>query len=135
MPQQRVKALISWSSGKDAAWALHKVQTRGKLEVLGLLTTFNETADRVAMHGVRRELVQAQAESIGLPLYTIGLPSLCSNMIYEQRMANELQRLKTSLDLTHIVFGDLFLEDIRAYREQTNGTNRGNVVRVGNQPQ
>jgi uncharacterized protein (TIGR00290 family) len=118
MPQQRAKALVSWSSGKDAAWALHEVQTRGTIEVLGLLTTFNETADRVAMHGVRRDLVQAQAKSIDLPLYPVGLPSPCSNAVYEQRVAGELQQLKTKLGLTHIVFGDLFLEDVRAYRER-----------------
>jgi uncharacterized protein (TIGR00290 family) len=114
---QRAKALVSWSSGKDSAWALHKVRTEGQIDVVGLLTTFNEDVGRVAMHGVRRELVQEQAALLGLPLYPIELPSPCSNAEYKKRMS-ALVRLKSQLGLSHMIFGDLFLAEIRAYREK-----------------
>ena len=112
------RALLSWSSGKDAAWSLHVVRQAGDLEVVGLVTTLNEEADRVAMHGVRHELLRLQAEAAGLPLYAIGLPSPCSNDEYEKRVGGRLQHLKAELGVTHMVFGDLFLADIRAYRER-----------------
>src|SRR4051812_4085521 len=79
----RSKALLSWSSGKDSAWALHTLRQRADVEVVGLLTTVNESADRVAMHAVRSELLRAQAAATGLPLFALGIPSPCSNEQYE----------------------------------------------------
>lgn len=108
------RVLLSWSSGKDSAWALHELR-RQQLNVVGLLTTFNEEADRVAMHAVRSSLVTRQAEAIGLPLWPVGLPWPCSNDEYERRMAVVIARAAAD-GITHIAFGDLFLEDIRAYR-------------------
>ena len=117
MNNQRPKALLSWSSGKDSAWALHVLRQRGDVEIVGLLTTFNESADRVAMHAVRRELVESQAVATGLPLWPVWLPWPCPNETYEQRMRAVLAR---ALDqgITAVAFGDLFLADIRAYRER-----------------
>ena len=112
-----VKTLISWSSGKDSAWALHEVRRAGELEVVGLLTTVNERVDRVAMHGVRRELLAQQAAALGLPLHVIALPEPCTNAIYEQRMAAFVDSARAA-GVERVVFGDLFLEDIRAYRER-----------------
>jgi uncharacterized protein (TIGR00290 family) len=109
------RTLLSWSSGKDSAWALHILRQQGDIELIGLLTTFNESADRVAMHAVRRELVEMQASAAGLPLWPVWLPWPCSNEVYEARMRAALERARRA-DVTHIVFGDLFLEDIRAYR-------------------
>jgi uncharacterized protein (TIGR00290 family) len=113
IPKQSV--LLSWSSGKDSAWALHVLRQRDDLEVVGLLTTFNEGSDRVAMHAVRRELVEAQAAAAGLPLVPVMLPHPCSNEVYESRMRTAVAEAKAS-GMTHIAFGDLFLEDIRGYR-------------------
>ncbi len=107
--------LLSWSSGKDSAWALHVLRQRDDLEVVGLLTTFNEKFDRVAMHAVRRELVEAQAARAGLPLVYVMLPYPCSNEIYEDRMKSAIAAAQAS-GVTHIAFGDLFLADIRQYR-------------------
>ena len=119
MKRQRV--LLSWSSGKDSAWALHMMRAL-RVEVVGLLTTLNEAADRVAMHAVRRELLEAQAEAAGLPLHTVALPWPCSNAEYEQRMGRFIERA-TADGITHIAFGDLFLQDIRDYRvRQLAGT-------------
>jgi uncharacterized protein (TIGR00290 family) len=106
------RALLSWSSGKDSAWALHLM--RG--QIAGLLTTFNQSADRVAMHAVRRTLVQAQAAAAGLPLRAVELPWPCSNEEYESRMS-EACRVAVADGFEAIAFGDLFLRDIRAYRE------------------
>lgn len=118
----RVKALISWSSGKDSAWALHVLRQRGDLEIVGLLTTVNEAADRVAMHAVRSELLRAQAAAAGLPLHTIFIPSPCSNEQYEAAMGRAIERARSE-GITAIAFGDLFLEDIRRYRvEKLAGT-------------
>jgi uncharacterized protein (TIGR00290 family) len=113
---------LAWSSGKDSAWALHVLRQDPHVEVVGLLTTMNGAVDRVAMHAVRRELVEVQAQRAGLPLLTVPLPSPCSNEEYERLMSSAIAR---ALDegVTHMAFGDLFLEDVRAYRErQLNGT-------------
>ncbi len=109
--------LLSWSSGKDSAWALHLLSRRADVRVAALLTTFNAMADRVAMHAVRRSLVQEQAERIGLPLWRVELPWPCSNTQYEDLMRPVWQRAIRE-DITAIAFGDLFLQDIRAYRER-----------------
>ena len=115
------RVLLSWSSGKDSAWALRVLRQAGE-DVVGLLTTFNEAADRVAMHAVRRSLVEAQADAAGLPLRSVGLPWPCSNEQYEARVDAELRRAAAE-GVTHVAFGDLFLEDVRAYREgQLEGT-------------
>lgn len=111
----RPKALLSWSSGKDCAWALHMLRARGDVEVAGLLTTFNEAFGRVAMHAVRRELVEAQAAAAGLPLWPVALPWPCPNDAYEARMAEAVARARAA-GITHVAFGDLFLEDVRDYR-------------------
>ena len=116
------RVLLSWSSGKDSAWALHLLRQQRDTEVVGLLTTLNEATDRVAMHAVRRELVEAQAEAVGLPLWPVFLPWPCSNEEYERRMAAVVARV-TAAGITHVAFGDLFLEDVRAYRvRQLAGT-------------
>ena len=111
-----MKILVSWSSGKDSAWMLHTLQSQHPGAVAGLLTTLNEAFDRVAMHAVRRTLVEAQAEAAGLPLHAVGLPWPCPNDEYERRMSAAVQRF-VSDGYTHVAFGDLFLEDVRAYRE------------------
>lgn len=111
----RPTVLLSWSSGKDCAWALHVLRRRGDVEVVGLLTTFNEAADRVAMHAVRRRLVEAQAEAAGLPLHRVMLPYPCTNEAYEARMAAACADAVRA-GVSHVAFGDLFLEDVRDYR-------------------
>ena len=111
------RILLSWSSGKDSAWTLHVLRQQGEYEILGLLTTFNEAADRVAMHAVRRELVERQAAATGLPLWNIPLPWPCSNEQYEKLMAETGARA-IAAGIEGIAFGDLFLEDVRAYRER-----------------
>jgi uncharacterized protein (TIGR00290 family) len=117
-----VPTLLSWSSGKDSAWALHVLRARPDVQVAGLVTTINEAFDRVAMHGVRRRLVEAQAAAAGLPLWTVPLPWPCPNAVYEERMADLVRRARGE-GITHMAFGDLFLEDIRAYRvRQLAGT-------------
>ncbi len=113
----RGRVLLSWSSGKDSAWTLYRLQQMTDFEICGLLTTFNAANDRVAMHAVRAELVQAQAEAAGLPLRRVDLPFPCSNEIYEQRMRAALEQARAE-GITHLAFGDLFLEDVRAYRER-----------------
>jgi uncharacterized protein (TIGR00290 family) len=109
--------LLSWSSGKDSAWSLHLLRQNPDFRVEALLTTFNRSADRVAMHAVRRELAEAQAARTGLPLWAVDLPWPCSNAVYEELMQGVWARATTS-GITAMAFGDLFLEDIRAYREQ-----------------
>ncbi|MGE0861859.1 MAG: ATP-binding protein [Gammaproteobacteria bacterium] len=111
------RALLSWSSGKDSAWALHRLRAAGEVEVVGLVTTFNQAAERVAMHAVRETLVEAQARATGLPLWPVQLPWPCSNDDYAARMRELLERARAA-GITHMAFGDLFLADIRAYREQ-----------------
>ena len=109
------RVLLSWSSGKDSAWALHVLRQLPDVEIVGLVTTFNRAADRVAMHAVRRELVEAQAARARLPLHPVWLPWPCSNDDYERNMHELLH--EAQLDgVTHMAFGDLFLEDIRHYR-------------------
>jgi uncharacterized protein (TIGR00290 family) len=107
--------LLSWSSGKDSAWALHELRRTGR-KVGGLLTSLNETAGRVSMHGVREEILRAQAVAAGLPLFTIPLPWPCTNAIYEARLRDTVDRAVAE-GFTHVAFGDLFLEDVRQYRE------------------
>lgn len=120
MPSKRV--LLSWSSGKDSAWTLHVLRQDPDVEVIGLLTTFNDAVDRVAMHAVRRVLVEAQAAATGLPLWSVPLPWPCSNEQYEALMKDVLIRASRE-KVTHTAFGDLFLEDIRDYRvRQLTGT-------------
>jgi uncharacterized protein (TIGR00290 family) len=112
-PERRT--LLSWSSGKDSAWALHVLRQKPEIEVVGLLTTFNEESNSVAMHAVRRELVEAQAAAAGLPLVPMMIPYPCTNEVYERRMRAALADAK-SAGVTHMAYGDLFLEDIRQYR-------------------
>lgn len=116
------RILLSWSSGKDSAWALHVLRRSGEYEVAGLLTTFNRAANRVAMHAVRRELVEAQAKVAGIPLWPVELPWPCSNSDYESAMRAACNRA-VAAGIEAVAFGDLFLEDVRAYREkQMHGT-------------
>ena len=110
------KCLISWSSGKDSAWMVHMLRQQPDIELAGMLTTVNEKYQRVAMHAVRVELLQAQADALGLPLWQIPIPSPCPNEIYERCMEAAVARA-VSDGITHMAFGDLFLEDIRRYRE------------------
>ncbi len=118
----RPKTLVSWSSGKDSAWTLHLLRTQAEVDVVGLVTTVTEAYDRVAMHGVRRELLRAQAASAGLPLWEIVIPSPCSNEVYEAKMRAVVERAVAE-GIEHMAFGDLFLQDIRAYREKNlNGS-------------
>lgn len=112
-----MKIIVSWSSGKDAAWTLHVLRQQRAGAVAGLLTTVNEAFDRVAMHAVRRRLLQAQADAAGLPLTVVPLPWPCSNAEYERRMGDAVTRLAAD-GFTHVAFGDLFLEDVRRYREE-----------------
>jgi len=111
------RVLLSWSSGKDSAWTLHLLRRNPTVEIVGLLTTVNTEFDRVAMHSTRRSLLEAQAAAAGLPLWIVPLPWPCPNEIYEQRMADACNRaIRERVDA--IAFGDLFLADIRAYREK-----------------
>lgn len=109
------KVILSWSSGKDSAWALHVLRSQPELEVVGLLTTVNGRFERVAMHAVRVELLRAQAAAAGLPLHEVSIPWPCSNEQYEAAMAAFVQRARAD-GVTVMAFGDLFLEDIRQYR-------------------
>lgn len=111
------RVLLSWSSGKDSAWTLHVLHQRPDCEVVGLLTTLNSEFNRVAMHGTRRSVLQAQAEAAGLPLWDVPLPWPCSNAAYEARMREVCGRAVAE-KVDAIAFGDLFLEDVRVYREK-----------------
>ena len=111
------KALIAWSSGKDSAWALHEMRREGGYDIVGALTTVTETFGRVSMHGVREELLRAQHEAAGLAPVIVPISYPCPNEVYETRMAAALSGAKAD-GVTHVIFGDLFLEDVRAYREQ-----------------
>jgi uncharacterized protein (TIGR00290 family) len=111
------RILLSWSSGKDSAWALHTLRQDARVEVVGLLTTVNEAHDRVAMHAVRRALLERQAEAVGVPLLPVLIPSPCPNEVYEAAMGRALAEARAR-GITGVAFGDLFLEDIRRYRER-----------------
>lgn len=111
------KVLVSWSSGKDSAWMVHVLRQAGDLAPSGLLTSFNEVAGRVSMHAVRRALVESQAAALDLPLVAVDLPFPCPNEAYEARMGDAV-KAAVGAGFTHVAFGDLFLEDVRRYREQ-----------------
>src|SRR5450631_4822003 len=113
----RPKALIAWSSGKDSAWALHEARRAGDYDIVGALTTVTDSFARVSMHGVREELLRAQCEAAGLPAIVVRIPYPCPNEIYEREMAAAMQDARVR-GVTHIIFGDLYLEDVRAYREK-----------------
>ena len=114
--QNRRNILLSWSSGKDSAWSLHVLRQKPEFEVVGLLTTVNDAYRRVAMHGVRVELLEAQAAALELPLWKVPIPSPCSNQQYELALKSAVHRAAKQ-NITAIAFGDLFLDDIRRYRE------------------
>jgi uncharacterized protein (TIGR00290 family) len=114
---QRLKTILSWSSGKDSAWTLHQLRSDERYEVVALVTTVNAAADRVAMHAVRTELLRAQARTAGLPLWELPIPSPCSNEQYECVLRAAINRAEAE-GVECFAFGDLFLEDIRAYRER-----------------
>jgi uncharacterized protein (TIGR00290 family) len=111
------KAWVSWSSGKDSAWALHVMRQRGEFRITALMTTVNREFLRVAMHAVRESLLDAQAAAAGLPLVKIPIPSPCPNEVYERAMAEAMAQAQMA-GVTHVIFGDLFLADIRKYREE-----------------
>ncbi len=112
-----MKILLSWSSGKDSAWMLHVLRSEGIGEPGALLTTVNESANRVAMHAVRMDVLQAQADSAELPLVIVPIPYPCPNDVYEAQMSAAIAKARAE-GFTHVAFGDLFLEDIRRYREE-----------------
>jgi uncharacterized protein (TIGR00290 family) len=114
---QKPRALISWSSGKDSAFSLVEVRRTGEFEVVGALTTVTETFERVSIHGVRQEILRAQCEAAGLPQHIVPIPDPCPNEVYEARMGAAVAAAVAE-GVTHMIFGDLFLADIRAYREQ-----------------
>ena len=117
MPMTPIKIWLSWSSGKDSAWALHALRASPQYEVTALLTTINADAGRVAMHAVREELLDAQAAALGLPLIKVHIPAKCDNVTYEKAMSVAMTQARDA-GVYHVAFGDLFLEDIRAYREK-----------------
>ncbi|MBL0547057.1 adenine nucleotide alpha hydrolase [Aeromonas jandaei] len=114
---EKKRVLLSWSSGKDCAWALHQLRHDPAIEVVGLFTTLNQAFERVAMHGVRKQLLTEQAACVGLPLITIDLPWPCSNEDYARIMTAFIADV-VAQGIRHMAFGDLFLEDVRAYREK-----------------
>jgi uncharacterized protein (TIGR00290 family) len=120
---EREPVLFCWSGGKDSAMALHALRQDPQVRVVALLTTVTEGYDRISMHGVRRELLQRQAQSIGLPLHEVSIPPECVNSIYEARMETAL-RTHFEKGVRKVAFGDIFLEDLRAYREK-------NLARIG----
>jgi len=113
----RPKAVVAWSSGKDCAWALHSARTGGQVDVVGLLTTVTGPFDRVSMHGVRSEVLEAQAKALGLPVHAVPIPYPCPNEVYEKEMARALAAL-ASEGVSQVIFGDLFLQEVRSYREE-----------------
>ncbi|MGH9686855.1 MAG: ATP-binding protein [Candidatus Acidiferrales bacterium] len=117
MKDTRPKAWLAWSSGKDSAWALHAIRQRSDLDIVALLTTVNRTHHRVAMHAVRESLLELQAENAALPLIKVPIPSPCTNAEYESAMEEAMNHARAQ-GVTHVVFGDLFLEDVRRYREE-----------------
>jgi diphthamide synthase (EF-2-diphthine--ammonia ligase) len=130
----RPKALIAWSSGKDSAWALHEVRRAADFDIVGALTTVTDTFSRVSMHGVREELLLAQLNAASLPARVVRIPYPCPNEIYESKMAAAMADAR-SAGITHLIFGDLFLEDVRAYRErQLTGTGISPVFPLWQRP-
>jgi uncharacterized protein (TIGR00290 family) len=124
--QTKPKAWLAWSSGKDSAWSLYVARQRADFEITALLTTVNRKYSRVAMHAVRESLLEAQAAAAGLPLVKVQIPSPCPNEVYESAMAAAMSQARGE-GVTHVIFGDLFLEDIRKYREE-------NLARCGMTP-
>jgi uncharacterized protein (TIGR00290 family) len=112
----RAKAMIAWSSGKDSAWALHEARCSNEFDIVGAITTVTDKFARVSMHGVREELLMAQLDAAELPLVVVRIPYPCPNEVYEREMTVAMQQAKAR-GITHVIFGDLFLGDIRAYRE------------------
>lgn len=130
----RPRAWLCWSSGKDSAWSLHAVRSQGQVEVTGLLTTVTEPYRRVSMHGVREDVLQAQAEAAGLPLLRVPIPSPCPNEVYQQAMSRAVEQARAE-GVTQMVFGDLYLEDVRRYREtQLAGTGIAPLFPLWGQP-
>jgi uncharacterized protein (TIGR00290 family) len=128
------KLLVSWSTGKDSAWMVHTLRAQGDGVIGGLLTSINERAHRVSMHGVRVELLEAQAEALGLALWPVPLPDPCSNDEYARRFSDVVRRAVAE-GFTHVAFGDLFLEDVRAYREERlRGTGLAPLFPLWGQP-
>src|SRR4051812_890021 len=113
----KTKVVVSWSSGKDSAYALHRLQAESEHEIVGLLTSISSEYQRVAIHGVRETVLDRQAEALGLSLYKIRLPSPCTNEVYEEKFSQVLEELRNH-GVTHLAFGDLFLVDVRNYREK-----------------
>lgn len=113
---RRKRAVVSWSTGKDCAWALHRIRAGGSVEIAGLLAAVNSEFGRISMHGVRRELAELQAAAAGLPLIPVELPWPCPNEEYDRRMAAACARLRAG-GVEAIVFGDIHLAEVRAYRE------------------
>jgi uncharacterized protein (TIGR00290 family) len=111
------RAILTWSGGKDSALALYELTRQESIEIAALLTTITEGYDRISMHGVRRELLAEQAKALGYPLDEVSIPQQCTNEMYEQRMGQALEKYRQS-GITQAAFGDLFLEDVRAYREE-----------------
>jgi uncharacterized protein (TIGR00290 family) len=130
----RPKCILAWSSGKDSAWALHRLRQEGAVEVVGLLTTLNEAHGRVAMHAVRERLLEAQAAAAGLPLHKVWIPSPCPNEIYEQRMGDAVAHLVAG-GADCMAFGDLHLADVRRYREEKlAGSGMAPIFPLWNEP-
>ena len=113
----RPRAWIAWSTGKDSAWALHVARRRDELEVVGMLATVTEDYGRVSMHGVREELLEAQARATGLPLHRVHIPTSCSNEVYEEAMRRAMH-VAGAEGVSRVIFGDVFLEGVRTYREE-----------------
>lgn len=125
--KDKPKVVVSWSSGKDCAYALHQVRTEEEFEVVGLLTTINSENDRIAMHGVRKELLQKQMAALGLPAEMVMLPMPCDNETYRRLVGGTIEVLRER-GVQNVVFGDLFLEEIRQYREeQMQGSGLGSI--------
>ena len=118
MPSVKRQTVLSWSGGKDAAWALHALRSRGEVDVVALVTTVTSGYDRIAMHGIRRDLLQAQARAAGLPVIEAVIPPQCDNATYESSFAAALDEARARWpECEDIAFGDLFLEDVKAWRE------------------
>jgi uncharacterized protein (TIGR00290 family) len=117
MADARPKALIAWSSGKDSAWALHAARRAGEFDIVGALTTVTDGFERVSMHGVREPLLRAQLDAAGLAAIVVRIPYPCPNEIYEREMGKAIDDAKAR-GVTHVIFGDLYLQDVRAYRER-----------------